>query len=63
MKKLIVSSVLFALSFSAYYTKKEEQTPKLPKGAVIEQDLNVKDKLNIYKIYGSLKDIDKKRSN
>mgnify|MGYP003336052547 FL=1 len=62
MRKLIVSAILFALSFSVYSAKKEEQTPKLPKGAVIEQDLNVKDNLNVYKIYGSLKDIDKKRA-
>ena len=66
MKRLAISIVLTFVSLSVIgkqpINTEEETTPKLSKGAIIEEDLKVEKKMNVYKIYGSLKDIDKGKS-
>lgn len=66
MKKLAISVLCLSLSLPVFAEKQkvseEEVTPKLSKGAIIEEDLKIEKKMNVYKIYGSLKDIDKDKS-
>jgi uncharacterized protein YlaI len=66
MKKLAISVLCLSLSMSVFAGKQkvseEETTPKLKHGAIIEEDLKIENKMNVYKIYGSLKDIDKNKS-
>ena len=66
MKRLAISIVLTFVSLSVIGKQpiniEEETTPKLSKGAIIEEDLKIEKRMNVYKIYGSLKDIDKSKS-
>lgn len=66
MRRLAISVLCLSLSLPVFAGKQngseEETTPKLSKGAIIEEDLKIEKKMNVYKIYGSLKDIDKNKS-
>jgi len=64
MRRLAISVLCLSLSLPVFAGKQQEEetTPKLSKGAIIEEDLKIENKMNVYKIYGSLKDIDKNKS-